>query len=124
MPPARKTAAKRPAATSPDGTPLPEFGSAKGKKPPVAMEDAFTLGGKVYAVPVEIPAQVAIRYMDHCRKKGENWGLSWLLEEVLGTTAYEAVLEADLEDDDLIAIAKIVQSKVLGDGAPKDSRRR
>lgn len=118
MPTARKTAAKPPA-TGADGQPLLALSTKKGKKPAVPMEPAFTVDGRVFSVPAEVPAQVAIRYMDHCRKKGENWGLSWLLEKVLGGPAYEAVLELDLEDEELIAIAKIVQSKVLGNTVPK-----
>lgn len=123
MPPARKNAAKRPAVSSGtivDGEPLLELRTTGAKKAPVAMEPAFTVDGHVFSVPVAVKAQVAIRYMDHCRKRGENWALSWLLETVLGTDAYEALLEFDdLEDDEMIAIAKIVQSKVLGDQTPK-----
>jgi hypothetical protein len=118
MPPARKKTVAKPAAVTAGGEPLLELHTKKAEKPPVEMEPAFTIDGKAFSVPVEVPAQVAIRYMDHCRKKGENWGLSWLLEKVLGTAAYEALLEVDLEDDELIAVAKIVQSKVLGD-SPK-----
>jgi hypothetical protein len=124
MPPARKTAAKRPAAdrepTVVNGEPLLELHTKTTTKKPAEMEPAFTINGTVFSVPVEVKAQVAIRYMDHCRKKGENWGLSWLLETILGEQAYEALLEFDdLEDEQLIAIAKIVQSKVIGDAAPK-----
>lgn len=119
MPPsARKTAPKRPAAAA-DGAPLLELHTKKAKKPPAPMEPAFTIDGRVFSVPVEVKAQVAIRYMDHCRKRGENFGLSWLLEEVLGQDAYEALLECDLEDDELIAVAKIAQSKVMGEATPK-----
>jgi hypothetical protein len=119
MPPARKKTVAKPApVTTATGEPVLELHTNGAKKAPVEMEPAFTIDGTVFSVPVEVPAQVAIRYMDHCRKKGENWGLSWLLEKVLGTAAYEALLEVDLEDDELIAVAKIVQSKVLGD-SPK-----
>jgi hypothetical protein len=128
MPPARKATGKRPAAArkpvTVDGEPLLEITTDDADEAPVAMEPAFTINGTVFSTPAEVPAQVAVRYMDHCRKKGDNWGLSWLLEEVLGADAYEAFLTFNLKDDHLVAIAKIVQSKVMGDTTPKDSRRR
>lgn len=120
MPPARKKTVAKPAVTTAGGEPLLELHTSGAKTAPVEMEPAFTIDGQVFSVPVEVKAQVAIRYMHYCRTKGENWGLSWLLETVLGKDAYEALLELDsLEDDQLVAIAKIVQSKVLGDTAPK-----
>lgn len=115
---ARKTPQKQP--PGPDGEPLLELRTKGAKKAPVAMEPAFSLEGRVFSVPVEVKAQVAIRYMHYCRTEGENYGLSWLLEKVLGKDAYQALLEyEDLEDDQLIAISRIVQSKVLGDSTPK-----
>lgn len=126
MPPAvrKKAAAKRstiPAAyIKSDGEPLLELHTKGTEKAPVETEPAFTIDGVVFSVPVEVKAQVAIRYMHYCRTRGDNWALSWLLEEVLGPEAYKALLEFDdLEDDQLIAIAKIVQSKAIGDAAPK-----
>lgn len=121
MPPARKkTVAKTAPVRTASGEPLLELVTDDTEQKPVPMEPAFTINGRVISVPVEVDAAVAIRYMDHCRKKGENWGLSWLLEEVLGTEAYEALLALKgLKDEHIIAVARIVQSKVLGDTAPK-----
>lgn len=72
-----------------------------------------------YYMPGRIPAGLALQALDQMQGMGEAAGAAWLLREVLGDDAYEALSEdPDLEPDQLKQITAMVTQHVLGQMEP------
>jgi hypothetical protein len=75
-------------------------------------------------VPKRRMARLSLTYMRKVRHEGDNSATAWLLEEVLGTEAYEDLMDDEqLEDDELAQIFAIVTNAVMGAKDPKGSSR-
>lgn len=72
-----------------------------------------------YTIPVEVPASVTLQAMEHFRQGGDAVAIPWLLELMLGSDGYRALLAAPgITRTNLAAINEVVRIKVFGD--PED----
>jgi hypothetical protein len=75
----------------------------------------FTLDDVEYTMPAHIPASMSLRVLDMIRRVGQEAAVSWVLEEVLGDEAYQALLNCrSLKPSQLLAVMAVVQDHVLG----------
>lgn len=82
---------------------------------PVATEPLFSIDGVTYSIPQEISGNIALGVLHRARELGEGLALSWMLEEVLGTEAYTALLNChDVTPAQMKAIMTVVRTKVMG----------
>jgi hypothetical protein len=73
-----------------------------------------------YTIPREVPGSLALQAMQQFRDLGEIEGTAWLIEEMLGAKAVQALQDAPgLTRAGLAAIAKVIRTKVFDD--PEDS---
>lgn len=81
----------------------------------VATITLFSIDGKDYSIPTEIRPNKALQVMHVIRTRGESSGISFMLETLLGTEGYEALLGfEDLKDEDLEKVIKIAFELVAG----------
>lgn len=79
------------------------------------VKDLFSLDGRVYTMPAEVPASVALQFLHISRTEGETAAISWVMEEVLGTEAYDALRNCRaLKPHQLRAVIKVVTDEVMG----------
>lgn len=82
---------------------------------PVEQEPIFSIDDVTYSMPSTVSAAVAVKFLDVNRNQGGEAAVSWLMEEVLGTEAYKALMACKtLKPADLKAVMKIVTDKALG----------
>lgn len=83
---------------------------------PVAeLVPLFSIDGRTYSIPGEVPASMALRMLDAMRRQGMEAAMSEALEELLGAEAYQALLQCRaLTVDHLERIMAVVQTHVLG----------
>jgi hypothetical protein len=105
--------------TNADVIELPEAGS-------VAYTDVvlFRLGGVDYMTTDRPRVALSLRYMRKVREVGEAEANAYLLEEMIGPEAYEALEEYDdlttEQFADIMELVKKITVKALpGDGGPK-----
>lgn len=81
----------------------------------VEVIDLFTLDGKTYSIPAKAKANLGLRYLKSVRESGPDLAAGELLEAMIGTEAYDALMNYDdLEPDDLTQVMEAVQKVVLG----------
>jgi hypothetical protein len=85
----------------------------------------FYIDDDEYTVPVRVGPNVGLKYLRILRTRGEEVGAAFMLETLLGTEGYEALMEYDeLTDDQLTQIiedaSKIMMAAVE---TPKGSSR-
>lgn len=89
--------------------------------------ELFSIDGESYFIPVKIRPNKALQIMHAFRTGGDNAGIDYMMEVLLGTEGHEALMGFDdLEDDDFEKIVKIAFEVVSGstpDG-PKGSSKR
>lgn len=79
------------------------------------MVDLFSINDKVYQMPARVGATIALGYMKLVRTHGQDAAMGWTLERVLGTEAYDALMNCDdVGTDDLETIMKVVHDNVMG----------
>lgn len=82
---------------------------------PVEMVTLFTIDDVEYGMPAAIRPNTALKYLRMTRTQGADIAAAWLLEEVLGVDAYEALMgHDDLEPEQLDQVMAIVEQHVLG----------
>ena len=75
----------------------------------------FSVDGTVYTMPSVISAGLALEVLDRLRTESEEQLIGWLLEEVLGTEAYQVLRSIpNLKPDQLAAIMDHVSEHVHG----------
>lgn len=96
--------------------------SVKGKKAAQERVTLFSIDGKEYSISTKIRPNVSLKVMNVFRKQGDTAGVDFMLETVLGSDAYEALMDFDdLEEDELEKIIKIAFELVAGTTEnPKD----
>ena len=88
--------------------------SKKGAKKADAIT-LFSIDGQDYSIPSSIRPNQAMQIMKVFRKQGDTAGVDFMLEVLLGSEGYEALLAFDdLESDDLEKIIKIAFQMVVG----------
>jgi hypothetical protein len=66
-------------------------------------------------IPKRRMASLALKYMKMVRTHGDDVAVGWALEKVLGTEAYEDLMEDEqLDEDELAQIFAIVQNAIMG----------
>lgn len=79
------------------------------------VKDLFSIDGRVYSMPIEVSASVALQMLHVARTEGEQAAVSWVMEEVLGTEAYDALRTCKaLKPHQLQAVIKVVTETVMG----------
>ncbi|ANZ35256.1 hypothetical protein BBK82_03375 [Lentzea guizhouensis] len=58
---------------------------------PVEMVEIFSIDDKSYCVPKDVSPSVSLRFMRLARQEGMEIAMAGLLEEMLGTEAYDAL---------------------------------
>jgi hypothetical protein len=83
----------------------------------------FYIDDVEYRIPDRFPASLALRYLKRLREVGEEAAVGWMLEDTIGTEAYEALMGYDkLTDENMEHIMKVVSKLLLGSlEAPKGS---
>jgi hypothetical protein len=106
----------RPVAAVKDGdTPNVVRLSTSAAPAPVEKVPLFSIDDDEYGMPKKIRPNVSLKYLRMIREQGSDVAGAWLLEEVIGTEAYEALMNYDaLEDEHLNRVMAIVQDHVLG----------
>lgn len=83
--------------------------SLDGKKP------LFTLGDKTYYMPNEVPPNIAFKFLRDRRRQDIVYATAGVIENVIGADALDALAEADdMKPEDMRALMKIIQEKVMG----------
>jgi len=80
-----------------------------------AVKDLFSIDGRVYTMPAEVSASVALEMLHRARTEGEQAAVSWVMEEVLGKEAYDALRTCKaLKAHQLQAVIQVVTENVMG----------
>lgn len=98
----------------------PELITLKTKKDrKEARVTLFSIDGTEYSVPLNVRPNKALQILHIIRTKGETAGTSFMLETLLGTEGYTALLEFDdLTEEQLEQIIKIVFELVSASATP------
>lgn len=74
--------------------------------PPVDQRvPAFSINGKVYTILTKPKTNAGLRYIHLARTKGAEQAVDYMLETLLGTEGYEALMDFDdLTEEDLTAV--------------------
>jgi hypothetical protein len=82
---------------------------------PVGQVELFRLDGVVHTIPEKARFNVALKYLWLAKTKGEEIAGQWMLEELIGTDAYTALMDHDeLTDAQFSQIMGAAQRVVLG----------
>src|SRR6185312_1432059 len=82
---------------------------------PPEMMDLFSIDEVMYQVPAKPRVNIALKYLDNLRRMGPVIADMMLLEELIGTEAYQALSNyEDLKGSDLKTITDTVVRLTLG----------
>lgn len=75
----------------------------------------FSIDGKEYSAPAEVPLNVGLKYGNIARRKGEEAAADYMLEQMLGEEGYEALINFDdLSEDDFKNVLEACQNIMVG----------
>jgi hypothetical protein len=105
--PARKVAAAP--AAAPAAPDAPKVIALKANKDRVEERIAlFSIDGTEYTIPSRVRPNQGLQIMHVFRQQGETSGVSFMLETIIGTEGYNALMNFDdLEDEDLETIVEV-----------------
>lgn len=87
----------------------------------IAMIEIFSLDGVVYSIPDKVRPALSLQYLDMARKRGVGIAESWLAEELLGSAAYEALLNfPDITAENWEQAITIARAVAFGEVRPKE----
>lgn len=75
--------------------------------------ELFTLNGKTYSIPNKARINVALRYLDEARNKGQDMAAAYLLETLIGREGYEALMDYDDLTPELFQTVVLAAQKVV-----------
>lgn len=82
----------------------------------VEVETLFVIDNEEYKIPKVVPAIVGMRALEVAATDGEAASVRWLLREVLGEKAYDALLACEsVTSTQLGQIMTVVRDKAMGD---------
>jgi hypothetical protein len=101
----------------------PKVVALKSKKDrKVEYHTLFSIDDKEYQIPTKIRPNQGLQIMDAFRRFGDTGGVSFMLETLLGTNGYNALMTfEDLEDEDPEAIVEIA-FKLVQDSTSEKSK--
>lgn len=87
----------------------PKVIALKSKKDRVTeYQTLFSIDDKEYQIPTRLRPNQGLQIMHAFRELGDTGGVSFMLETILGTEGYNALINFDdLEDEDLASIIEI-----------------
>lgn len=84
-------------------------------QPEAERDPLFYIDGVEYTIPSKVPASLGLRYLRVLREEGAAEAAGEMLERVLGTETYDALMECEAVDDEQMQrIMRIVEHKVMG----------
>lgn len=87
----------------------------RGAEESVEMIDLFELDDVMYRIPEQPKINMVLRYLNMSRTQGQDNALGWLLEQMVGIEAYEALMGFDdLTTEQLKTIMMVVQEVAMG----------
>lgn len=90
----------------------------------VEMVPLFTLDGDTYEIAKQYPASLSIGYLRRVKESGPEVAWAWLMEEVLGEEAMEALEKhPSITDEHMDQIGQIIRHHALGETKGKGPRR-
>ena len=90
----------------------------------VKMIPLFTLDGETYEIAEKYPASLSVGYLRRVRQSGPEVGWAWLLEEVLGSEAMQALEDhPTIGDEHMDQIGEVIRYHALGQTGGKGPRR-
>ncbi|MFE7461670.1 hypothetical protein ACWFMI_23525 [Nocardiopsis terrae] len=90
----------------------------------VEMVPLFTLDGQTYEIAKKYPASLSVGYLRQVKESGPEVGWAWLMEEVLGEDAMEALeTHPSITDEHMDQIGQIIRHHALGATKGKGPRR-
>lgn len=82
--------------------------------------EIFEIDGKSHSIKKKQPVNVGLRYLKMVRTDGPEVAQSWLLEQVLGEEAYDALMNFDgLTQEQLQSVMKAVGKTIAPPESPK-----
>lgn len=76
---------------------------------------AFEIDDKQYSIPTAVPNNKALRYLHINRTQGQEAGIDFMLETLLGTEGHEALMNfEDLTADNLVDVIRKCQEVMTG----------
>jgi hypothetical protein len=88
-------------------------------------EPLFFIDDQEYTIPKRPRANLSLQFLEQVKTQGTDIAAAWLMEEMLGTEPYEALMDLDtLEPEQLTQITELCQKKVLGKAEPNRAARR
>lgn len=112
-----KKTASRPVAVPHDGHdgPQPVRITTTGPAPQADLVEIFSIDDVPYFIPREISPSVSLRYMKRVRQIGLEIAAGELLEELLGTEAYDALANCKyVTQQHLADVISLVQHQTMG----------
>lgn len=78
-----------------------------------AREDFFAVDGKMYTLPVEVPAVEGIRYLNDVKEQGVEVAVARLMHRMVGEDGMRALARTtDMKPEDFKILLRTVQRKV------------
>lgn len=117
MPPARRKTTKTTteAVTDQDFQPLVLRTLTEEERGPEERVVLFTLDGVDYTIPKRFPVRLGLKIIRTMRRSGHDIAAAELLEEAIGTEAYDALVSyPDLKQEHIARLFEIVQALALG----------
>jgi len=97
-------------------------------KPPEGADERVTLfyiDEQAYTIPKRPRANIALQYLDRVREEGTEQGAAWLLHNMLGEDAYDALMGYEyLTPEQLSAIVELCQRHTVGKLEPSNRAER
>lgn len=79
-------------------------------------EPLFSIDGREYTIPKEVPGNLALQAIERMRVEHELAVVAWIMEQLLGKEGYRALLDCKaVTRKQLAQITEICRLKVMGD---------
>lgn len=92
-----------------------DFDTEPAPSGPVGRVELFRLGGVVHTIPAKARFNVALKYLWKAKTEGEEIAGQWVLEELLGTDGFVALMNHDgLTPEQFARVMTAAQNTVLG----------
>lgn len=94
--------------------------TAKVEDGDIEMIDVFELDGEVYQMPKKVSAGLGLKYLKIQAERGQDAAIYYMMLELLGDEAYEALMDhPSLDQEALDQILEVVEAHGLGAGQGK-----
>lgn len=78
-------------------------------------EEIFSIDGKAYTIPKEVPGWISLEALEITARQGEALATRWLMIEMLGQEGWDALRTCKaLEPHHIRAVQEVIRLKVYG----------